>query len=59
MAVGRLTSPSNKQIAAITNNTWINTPTVVRKKPIAQTITSTTAMIYSNEFMIDFFNDFG
>jgi hypothetical protein len=44
--------PNKKAIIAITSNTCIRLPTVVKKKPIAHPITRITAIIYNNEFMI-------
>jgi hypothetical protein len=47
--------PNSNAITAITNNTCIRLPTVVKKKAIAQPITSITAITYSNEFMVNVF----
>jgi len=48
------------EISAMISKTWINAPTVVKKNPIAHTITRITAITYNSEFMIDaaLVNDF-
>jgi hypothetical protein len=56
MAVGLRIMPNKKAIMAITSNTWIRLPTAVKNTPIAQPIMRITAMIYSNEFMVDDLN---
>jgi len=56
IAVGRLMTPSNNAMIAITSNTCIKPVAEYINTPNAQPMMRITAMIYNNEFMVDSFS---